>query len=63
MDCDALTPFAVAVIVVAVALLGPAGVTVNEAVAAPWSTVTDAGTVAADVLLLVRVTTSPPGPA
>ena len=38
-------------------------VTVNDAVAAPFGTVTVAGTVAAPVLLDAKFTTTPPGPA
>lgn len=38
-------------------------VTVNDAVAAPFGTVTVSGTVAAPVLLDARFTTTPPGPA
>jgi hypothetical protein len=48
-----------AVVVVATAAV----VTVNDAVAAPFGTVTVAGTVAAPVLLDAKFTTTPPGPA
>jgi len=58
-----LTLFAVAVMVEAAVAVGPAGVMVNVAVVVPWGTVTDAETVAADVLLLVKVTGYPPTPA
>src|SRR5262249_33230264 len=53
-------PLYVAVIVTAVTAVTALLVTVKFAVVAPAATVTDAGTVAAFTLLLVRVTTAPP---
>jgi len=55
-------PSPVPVIVVIVWALTPVVWMVNVAVVLPLGTVTDAGTVA-ELLLLVSVTTSPPGPA
>jgi hypothetical protein len=58
-----LTPPALAVITDELVLVVVPGVTVNVALVAPAATVTDDGTLAAEALPLVRLTTTPPVPA